>query len=617
MRRRRRNSAQSLDRVTSTADAEMESSGAESRLWTAVHEGDEKTVRSLLKARAGNHWADKRDTNNPRSERTESIVEDATLIYADATDDNPTNHASVAPTDHLFMAESEVTKRPSSSATMATTVPPASDAASVAMTESPSDYATTAASELPSDATSSTAVTECLPCSENDPVQHSKNDLIAEAARQNLPGMIDALYECGVPITPLAFSEAAEHVDGAALRCLVRLDSSLNSGNSVNTSAAHNSLLLHSSLRLKEAFLPTPSYLHVRAWGDDAQWTEDSLLKAAEESFVQASKLACVQENKEHHTDSSNTIDIAGLRINEATDIAEYQRLVLTTLPSSSRKKVSAVHLHALLIMERLGDSRWKEYFSMICEQLWSKSFHSPSVEGGLACYGLFLHYISAEEFASELGDSSHATRPFNADHWLQCAKSIAFLLQWLLPKLSPGHCITVLPLFQWLYRLVTGPLKEKQNVLNIVGLVFRYLLVTAAARSEDEIRKAVWLFADLAEKEGVGKNLLIVVLQSEAKREYLVGGRCIGSLFTERIDKHGKEATSERERKHRWTLMVSTLLDLGMVFPALPADLLRRILPREYLSGVMEVLVSHGLDIWIEDSLGVAVGVQCSAQRL
>ena len=266
------------------------------------------------------------------------------------------------------MAESEVTKRPSSSATMATTVPSASDAASVAMTESPSDYATTAASEIPSDATSSAAVTECLPCSENDPVQHSKNDLIAEAARRNLPGIIDALYEYGVAITPLAFSEAAEHVDGAALRCLVRLDSSLDSGNSANTSAVRNSLLLHSSLRLKEAFLPTPSYL--RAWEDDAQWTEDCLLKAAKESFVQASKLACVQENKENYTDSSNMIDNAGLRIKEAKDIAEYQRLVLTTLPSSSRKKVSAVHLHALLIMERLGDSRWKEYFSMICEQL-------------------------------------------------------------------------------------------------------------------------------------------------------------------------------------------------------------------------------------------------------
>ena len=154
-----------------------------------------------------------------------------------------------------------------------------------------------------------------------------------------------------------------------------------------------------------------------------------------------------------------------------------------------------------------------------------------------------------------------------------------------------------MLPLFQWLYRLLTGPLKEKQNVLlNIAGLVFRYLLVTAAARSEDEIRKAVRLFTDLAEKEGVGENLLFVELQSGAKRECRVGagGRCTGSLFTERIDEHGKEATSEREKKHRWTFMVSTLLDLGMVFPALPADLLCRILPREYLSGVTQTSMTQ-----------------------
>ena len=126
---------------------------------------------------------------------------------------------------------------------------------------------------------------------------------------------------------------------------------------------------------------------------------------------------------------------------------------------------------------------------------------------------------------------------------------------------------------------------------------MFRYLLVTAAARSEDEIRKAVRLFTDLAEKEGVGKNLLFVVLQSEAKRECRVGagGRTERiDRITERIDEHGKEATSEREKKHRWTFMVSTLLDLGMVFPALPADLLCRILPREYLSGVTQTSMTQ-----------------------
>ena len=63
----------------------------------------------------------------------------------------------------------------------------------------------------------------------------------------------------------------------------------------------------------------------------------------------------------------------------------------------------------------------------------------------------------------------------------------------------------------------------------------------------------------------------------------------------------------------HLLAVMAATLLEQGMALPNLPEDLVHCLLQRHF-SKLLEVLVSHGLDVWIMDSSGTPL--ICSAIR-
>ena len=173
------------------------------------------------------------------------------------------------------------------------------------------------------------------------PGQHHVDDLLTEAARRNNLGIIEALSEYGITErTSSALFAAAEHVDWTALKNLLRL------GN-WKASDVHDALLLHSSLRLKEACT-----LNENAEGRHGV-DQENLLQLASETF----RRACEEAGQGPIASpgrSFRVMEIAAQHLQKATNIVEFQRLLSTTLPSSSSQPVSVIHQHGLLVLEQV-----------------------------------------------------------------------------------------------------------------------------------------------------------------------------------------------------------------------------------------------------------------------
>ena len=261
----------------------------------------------------------------------------------------------------------------------------------------------------------------------------------------------------------------------------------------------------------------------------------------------------------------------------------------------------------------------------MLCEQLWSRSSSAPTVEGGLACYDVILHYITVTGSAAH--NCSHPSSPYSAHHQFKCATSVGVLLQWLLPKLSPGSRITVLPVFEWLLGLITGPLNDQRAellcvVAKIVGLSDHVQRLALPSLTE-ELKQGLEMFLDLTQKEGRKWDLLLMTLEVETRRHgvYLprhraqlpkTGTLAYRSEDTDMCVYMPSECSASVDRDGRWlSVLVSALFELGMDLSDLPGDVVHHLL-LPYFSGLLETLVSRGLDVWIKDSAGTPL--LCSA---
>ena len=431
------------------------------------------------------------------------------------------------------------------------------------------------------------------------------SDTLTVAARQNNLEIIEALHDHHITAnTPSALFVAADHVDGAALKRLLRLGK-------WKSSDARNSLLLHSALRLMEVCLledlsdDSPS-------GDSSHSDQiDQKLKVAIESFEQSLHVdEHFKENREISDGSRRipAINIAGQNITEAKNAEEFQALLSTAIPSRSAKPLSAIHLHGLLVMERLRDPRCEIYFSKISGQLWLQSDPSEDVACALAYYDL-LHYMNVAGSTSEVCPSEQR-RLYRLRHQFQCATSVCVLLQYLLPELSPGHPITVLPVFEWLHGLITGPLKERrQELFYMCGKIFG----ESKMMDKTELQQSVKLFSNLAKEKGSEWNLLLEVVTVEA-----MWTRCHGiidpvvgqrQLPTYVIDS-AKRVLVQKEsaapaKSDQLAFVASTLLGHGMPVPDLPGYLVYHCFLQNNFSKLLEVLVSYGLNVWTRDSSG------------
>ena len=322
-------------------------------------------------------------------------------------------------------------------------------------------------------------------------------------------------------------------------------------------------------------------------------------LKTATESFEQSLLVVGdVEESKPSSDEASRTltINIAGQCIKEATDADEFQKLLSTTILS-----MRAVYLHALLVMERLRNSQSERLFTTISNQLWSARDPSKSIAGALACHDLFLHYIGLTGSSPEVqqGESQCLDRWY---HLYKSATSLCLLLQWLLPKLSAGRGITVLPVFQWLHGLMTGCLeKRKEELLYIAGKIFGVSELIA----NDELQQSGKLFSDLAEEKGKTWNLILVVLELEARR--FGADSKFFRTWLRRTEQFLAEVECPVLKKDwitkadlRWlAIMVLTLCQRGMVLPDLHGNLAHSLLTPLF-SDLLKVLVLHGLDVWV-----------------
>ena len=610
-------------------------------LWTAVCKSNAETVRSFLKAGAADHWrkwtasaTTGRVSKAVTMEMTEQISGDGTMatsqhvskhvpssenkVGIDSAGCTNTCSTTLAEPAPAGAAKAMAEHAPSNSA-QATVECPSSRCA-MAETECP-ELTSVRVSEL-SAGNARLEVTEHSDCDMVKPTERSDpsvtmattggissgttipaveglpgpngqavslmaelvtTDLSTEAARRNDPGIIEALHKYGVTAHTSALYEAAKHVDGAALTCLLRLEK-------WKTSDVRNCLLLHSGFQLKEACAQSKN----DSCQDDSQWNEGNLFALATDSFERASKLASLVQELEHGAKSAqppNGVRIVGHCIREAQDVAEFQQLLSTTIPSSRGQPISAVHLHGLLVMERLGSRSCEEYCSLIMQQLWAPDSPHSSVQGALAAYDLILHYIDVVT-----GDNSSCC--YSADHQFWTASSLPPLMEWLLPKLSPGHCVTLLPVFQWLHSLIAGPLcKDKHKLLCTAAKMFRFCDETrklCPSTADEELRQGVKIFADRAKSDMLGgSELLMAMLKLEAETP--------------------PDGSAEDSRRHYLAAVASTLFELGLPLPKLSGELIHHLL-RPQFPAVLDVFVSRGLNVWTRNSFGRPL--LCSAVR-
>ena len=434
----------------------------------------------------------------------------------------------------------------------------------------------------------------CLACFSTGKVLLHKpllmNDVVKKAVRENKPGVVKALYDYGaIASAPSTHFQITKGEAGSTLQCLLCLGK-------WKTSNVHRSLLLHSSLCLMEAYTLDQNLLDKRPDVFMIQ-ERDNLLAFATESFKQSLDVRKrVEEARKRNRTSckAETINIAGNCITEAKDLAEFQKLLSTTIPSKL-KELSAIHLHGLLVMERLGDSRCELYFSTIYDQLWgqydwSSFIRSANVAGALACYDFLLHHMQGA-----------LQRPrclylYTPRHHIRCAKKVGHLLQWLSTKLSPGHRISVSPVLHWLISVAVLPLfKRRMEFLFIAGTIFGL----SEMISTHELDSSVKRLSDLAVGRGKQWNILFVMLQLKTDlfiKQNLPSYNLETSL---RMVQSFSLATTDT----RMAAMASTLLNLGMTLPDLEGDHLF-----QYLLGqpqLLQVCFSHGLDIWQKDSTG------------
>ena len=430
------------------------------------------------------------------------------------------------------------------------------------------------------------------------------NDLATEAARQNDSGIIMVLHKYNFRVdAPSALFEAAEHSDGTVLKSLLRFGK-------WKAPDKRNSLLLHSSLRLKEAcFLELG--LNCQTEPSDTEVVRQIIehLKSATESFEQSLMfVGDVEKNKASSEEAFRTltISVAGHCIKEATDADEFQKLLSTTILSDTSRPLRAIYLHALLVMECLRHSRCEQLFTSISNQLWSAHDPSKSIAGALACHDLFLHYIGLTGSSLEVLQGKSQCL-YGSCHLYESATSLCLLLQWLLPKLSAGRGITVLPVFQWLHGLITGCLeKRKDELLYIAGKIFG----ASEPITKDELQQSVKLFSDLAEEKGKTWNLILVVLELEARR--FGADANFFRTWLKKIQQFLAEVECPVQKKDsvskadlRWlAVMVSTLCQQGMALPDLHGNLAHSLLTPLF-SDLLEVLVLHGLDVWVRVQSG------------
>ena len=427
------------------------------------------------------------------------------------------------------------------------------------------------------------------------------NDLATDAAQQNNSGIIMVLHKYNFRVdAPSALFEAAKHSDGTVLKSLLRLGK-------WKAHDKRNSLLLHSSIRLEEACFLERWNCQTEPFDKDVVSQISEHLKSATESFEQSLLVVGdVEENKPSSEEASRTltISIAGHCTKEATDADEFQKLLSTTVLSDASSPLRAIYLHALLVMERLRHSRCERLFTTISNQLWSAHDPSQRIAGALACHELFLHYISLTGCSPEVQQCKSQCL-YRSCHLYESATSLCLLLQWLLPKLSAGRGITVLPVFQWLHGLITGCLeRRKEELLYIAGKIFG----VSESIVKDELQQSVKLFSDLAEKKGKTWNLILVVL--EARRfgtdsNFFRLWLKITEEFLAQVECPVQKKDSVSKADLRWlAVMVSTLCQQGMALPDLHGNLAHSLLTPLF-SELLEVLVLHGLDIWVRVQSG------------
>ena len=435
------------------------------------------------------------------------------------------------------------------------------------------------------------------------PRLHLMNDLATEAARQNDRGIIEVLHEYNFAAdAPSALFEAAENSDRTVLKQLFRLGK-------WKASDKRNALLLHSSLQLEEAHSLEKRICRTASSQTSVVCQIMKHLKSATESFEQSLLVVGDVEESKASSDKASrtsTITIAGHCIKEATGADEFQKLLSTTILSDSGTPLRAIYLHALLVMERLRNSRCEEFFCSIRHGLWSAWDSSQSISGALACHDLFLHYIGVTGSSPEV-QQGKSRRLYRSRHLFESATSLCLLLQWLLPKLPAGHGITVFPVFQWLHGLMTGCLELRQEeLLFIAAKIFG----VSESIAKDELQPSVKCFSDLAEEKGKKWNLVSMVLELEAQRFGTDSKDCRYSLgisrrFLSKVGCPVLKKDSVAKADLRWlAVMVSVVCQQGMALPDLQGNLVHSLLTPLF-SDLLEALVLHGLDVWVRGQSG------------
>ena len=381
----------------------------------------------------------------------------------------------------------------------------------------------------------------------------------------------------------------------------------------------------------------------------------DDLRQSATELFEAATRMTKVESASSSDLVTSFDLRSEGESPLEARTAAEFMQLCKQE-GLCDKETFGRLYLHGLLVMLRLQpEHSFLKIFTMVlASQLTGQNFMDPSRRTSCTAYRADSYCFSPRS-QSDRSDASltlacHAVAAFcqATSHVLSKEKSatcdmllsispLFYVITMALQAGLPCGTIYAIAALEWLgqcmSRIHSETVQQDQEgsqkasrygqVEEIAVHILAHLAVTTDDSSSG-LTNAVKAFTQLTTAACFQDGRLFhtlfrqfsrTIFQVPLEADRNLKDACEPELLPdEHLEPICSSLLSEGvQLPHLLAVMAATLLDQGMALPNLPEDLVHCLL-QQHFSELLEVLVSHGLDVWIMDSSGTPL--ICSAIR-
>ena len=419
------------------------------------------------------------------------------------------------------------------------------------------------------------------------------------AALRNDADMLTVLAEAGIVAEQAGtMYAAAAHCDGRALEVLLQT-------HHCPTDVVIRALQLHCSLTLMQACLCQANHAeHNHVLMESAQKSFNAslpLLHDASPSAVPA----------QSETNRHIMIRKLGVKIAEASSEKTYQDLMHCNIPSLSGRALSAVHLHGLLVLERLGDQRCGRYFSAIIDcmsqegsavnQLDSldtdadtedrspESARTVQGDAASAIYDVILHLIQVSMERDVNGQPLFL-------RLVLLAKQISALLPRLVVQCTPSFPdlesdVSIVPIFDWLSDINLPVCQSSAEWTYLMADLF-VALIAKTKEAGSALSTQLQVAAErIVGTDCIRKHSVIQVVLDE------ILTHCHSIFFWD--SKHGGHHASIQFNDSALAAMVELLVCKGLTMPTVSIDSAKSLLQRKYFLFLGTLISSGSVDPW------------------